>query len=79
MIRKQLQAAFLDYINNYLTIALFAEHNGLTEEMATKIIELGQQCHEAEVAEWKSREPQCNGIESDDDFRKRHAAWRNEK
>jgi hypothetical protein len=30
----------LDYINNYLTTAKFAEHNGLTEDEARKLLDL---------------------------------------
>lgn len=32
--RDQLIAAYLDYTNNYLTLPVYAEHNGLTLEQA---------------------------------------------
>lgn len=32
----------LDYINNYLTVGKFAEHNGLTEEQATNLLIIGK-------------------------------------
>ena len=35
--------AYLDYLNNYLTIATWAEHNGLTEEQGIKFIELARE------------------------------------
>lgn len=78
MIRKQLQAAFLDWKNNYLTVEKYAEHNSITAEQAQQIIDIGRECHEQIVAEWKLREPVFNGIESDDAFRERHAKWKNE-
>lgn len=46
MILKQLQAAYLDYINNYLTIEVYAEHNGLSVEEAKQIIAIGKGLHE---------------------------------
>lgn len=44
--REQLVAYYLDFVNNYLTVAKFAEHNGLTENQAMKVIELGKELHE---------------------------------
>lgn len=44
--RQKLIEAYLDWFNNYLTVALFAEHNGLTENQAMKFIELGKELHE---------------------------------
>ena len=40
--RKILNEAYLDYFNNYLTVALYAEHNGLTELQASMLIALGK-------------------------------------
>lgn len=45
-IKKQLQAAYLDYLNDYLTTEIYAEHNNLTCEQALKIIELGRAIHD---------------------------------
>jgi hypothetical protein len=42
MTNKFLQGIFLDWINNYLTRELFAEHNDLTINEATILIELGR-------------------------------------
>ena len=38
--RTYLQAVYLDWVNNYLTVEKFAEHNGLTEDQANALISL---------------------------------------
>lgn len=38
--REQLIMIYLDYLNNYLTVAKYAEHNGLTEGQAKVLINL---------------------------------------
>tara|TARA_R110002124_G_scaffold110669_2_gene264166 strand:+ start:204 stop:383 length:180 start_codon:yes stop_codon:yes gene_type:complete len=53
MTNKFLQDIFLDWINNYLTRELFAEHNELTIKEATILIELGRSVHERLVIEYK--------------------------
>ena len=40
--RETLIAVYLDYWNNYLTVEKYAEHNGLTEEQAYKLIDLAR-------------------------------------
>lgn len=45
MMKAQLQAAYLDYLNNYLTIAHFASDYDLSERQARKLIDLGQSVH----------------------------------
>ncbi len=45
-ILRQLQAAYLDYINDYLTIEVYAEHNGLAVDEAKQIIAIGKGLHE---------------------------------
>ena len=45
MTNKFLQDIFLDWFNNYLSIELFAEHNELTINEATILIELGRSVH----------------------------------
>jgi hypothetical protein len=40
--RETLIAAYLDFRNNYLTVEKYAEHNGLTEEQARKLIDLAR-------------------------------------
>jgi len=44
-----LREMFLDYFNNYLTVALFAEHNELSVTEATSLIEMGRNLHEEYV------------------------------
>lgn len=41
--RDNLIAAYLDYVNNYLTIEKYAEHNGITENQATLLIVLASE------------------------------------
>ena len=40
--RESLIAAYLDYLNNYLTVARYASDNGLTEEQAGALINLAR-------------------------------------
>lgn len=40
--RDVLIATYLDWTNNYLTIEKYAEHNGLTEEQAERLINLSR-------------------------------------
>ena len=44
--REKLAKEFLEYRNNYLSPALFAEHRGLTEEEGKALIELGRMAWE---------------------------------
>lgn len=48
-----LSEKYLDYVNNYLTVDLFAEHNGLRYAEAVKLLELGKLVHERNVANYK--------------------------
>ena len=41
-IRQYLIEQYLDFKNNYLSIALFAEHRGMTEEQGLDLINLGK-------------------------------------
>jgi hypothetical protein len=43
--------AYLDWVNNYVSIARFAEHYGLTPEKGADLIDEGRKIHEAEAAE----------------------------
>ena len=43
---KYFRAAFLDYLNNYLTIAKYAEDNGISTADATNLIDAGRKYHE---------------------------------
>lgn len=40
--REQLIDDYLDFVNNYLTVALFAEHRGLTEGQARALLDLAK-------------------------------------
>ena len=44
--REMLQADYLDYVNNYLTVEKFAEHRGLRVGEARLLLEVARQCHE---------------------------------
>lgn len=46
MTREQLAAVYLDWKNNFLTIAGFAEYYGLHDHEAEALINLARQCHE---------------------------------
>jgi hypothetical protein len=45
--RQTLIAAFLDYTNNYLTIGVYAEHNGLTVDQAILLLRLARSVFES--------------------------------
>ena len=40
--REQLIDDYLDFVNNYLSVSLFAEHRGLTEGQARLLLELAK-------------------------------------
>ena len=40
---------YLDWFNNFLTVACFAEYYGLTEEEAQLVIKQGREYHESVV------------------------------
>jgi hypothetical protein len=40
--RDLLIAKFLEYVNQYLTVAVFSEHNGLTQEQGAKFLDLAR-------------------------------------
>ena len=44
--REKLALEYLDWRNNYLSPAVFAEHRGLTEEEGKILIELGRKAYE---------------------------------
>jgi ADP-ribosylglycohydrolase len=46
-IRETLKAEYLDWVNNYLTPAVFGEHRGLTEDQAHQLINLGRAVFES--------------------------------
>lgn len=50
-IRDYIIEQYLDFINNYLTIEKFAEHNGLTSEQAQKFLALAQEIFDSKHPE----------------------------
>jgi hypothetical protein len=46
MTRAKLALIYLDWINNYLTIAGYAAHYGLYESEAETLINLARSCYE---------------------------------
>ena len=47
--RQILINKYLDYINNYLTLGTFAEHNELSNEDAMAVLQMGKKYHEEYV------------------------------
>ena len=43
--RTLLNNIYLDYVNNYLTVDVFAKHNGLTAMQACRLLDLGKEIH----------------------------------
>lgn len=37
---------YLEYVNDYLTIACFADHKGISDELASFVINQGRKLHE---------------------------------
>lgn len=52
-LKETIQEAYLEYVNDYLTISTFADHKGLTWDEANDLIRLGRQLHERIVEENK--------------------------
>lgn len=48
-IKTSLIETYLDYVNNYLTIDKFAEHNNLTVMEAIRILAVARDVHEDNV------------------------------
>ena len=49
--REFLKVIYEDYRNNYLTVAVFAEHNGLSEEHGQTLISLARMVYESKHRE----------------------------
>lgn len=49
--RSLLEALYLDYFNNYLSVEKYAEHNGLTTEQAEAVLRLARSVHESQHPE----------------------------
>jgi hypothetical protein len=46
---NQKHQAYLDYVNNFITVERFAEHYDLTEVVANDIIEQGRKIHQSQI------------------------------
>ncbi len=46
---EALRRLYLDYVNDYLTVEVFAEHHGLSVPDASLVIEAGRRLHEQYV------------------------------
>ena len=46
IMREQLFKEYTDWVNNYLTVEVFAEHRGLTVAEGQILIDLAQSCFE---------------------------------
>jgi hypothetical protein len=44
-VRDHLQQQYLDWLNNYISVLVFAEHRGITTERAGRIIAAGRAIH----------------------------------
>ena len=53
---EYLRSLYLDYVNNYLTVERFAEHNELDFDQADVLLDIGKALHEDYVADLKSIE-----------------------
>lgn len=51
--RSEIVNMYLDYVNNFISVAGFADHYEITEEKANEIIKRGRVYHEENVAEYK--------------------------
>lgn len=49
-IRDTLDVWLLDYVNNYLTVGVFAEHHGISKAVAAAVLDLAKQAR-AEAGE----------------------------
>lgn len=52
-IQSESISAYLDWVNNFLTVDRFAEHYNLSADDATTVIALGKKFHEENVDHYK--------------------------
>lgn len=52
--KQKLIDFYLDFFNNYLTIAKFSESNGLGEGMTLDLLEIGRKLHEENAERLKT-------------------------
>ena len=43
----KLREIYMDFVNNYFSVAAYADNNGLTVKQAEMLIKLGRECHES--------------------------------
>ena len=64
--REQLIDDYLDFVNNYLSVSLFAEHRGLTEGQARLLLDLAKMVfnstHPDAQYRTKQNGPPCAGF-----------------
>lgn len=48
-LRDYLADLYLDWVNNFLTIEVFAEYYGLDDDDARDLLKLAKKCHEQRV------------------------------
>lgn len=46
--RTYLENLYLDFVNNYMTMGVFAEHNGITCEQAEKLVMLAREVYNSQ-------------------------------
>jgi hypothetical protein len=49
--RDLLIAKYLEYFNDYLTVGIFSEHNGLTPEQGAQFLDLAKQVYSSKHPE----------------------------
>jgi len=52
--KEQLAKFYLQYLNDFLTVEKFAAYHGMSEQDATKLVEMGRKFHE-ELADKPNR------------------------
>ena len=48
-IKDEIIDFYLDYVNDYLSVDLIAEHNEISTQHANQLIEIGREMHEVRV------------------------------
>jgi len=61
--REQLQKIYLDWFNNFLSIRVFSQYYGISEESAIKLIDVGREVHNqiVELEKYKDSVAEFNG------------------
>jgi hypothetical protein len=48
--KEKLRSMYLNWANNFLSVPKFADHHGISEEKAKRVIELGRLLHEQTIS-----------------------------